>query len=360
MREKKLHPGMTKLVNESILGSTTVVLKADGSVQGVEKYKAFGEKRYPQSQPDLKTDHRYTGQLEVGFGLYFYQSRFYDPMAARFVSADTVVPEPGSPLAWDRYSYVQNNPVAYVDPSGHKGCVDFDKNGQCVEDPDWRTFHEVPLTGTGATFKTTDKKGGQGVEELFHQYQSTCGWWNNNCDPSTKFGINEFLGLWILFESNYNENVVDLIAIVIAQNLFVGGWNPATCNNTPCYNGVFNFIAAYSQGVGGIFAGPDNLTNQLIPINSPQFGGEVNLRMSLSKWGSKARNSNLVVLWDQLKGPSNWGNIEGGHALNIDPSKFGTNDNTVFYNIGSFVVFSRNQYDNLVASGVDVTLTLDP
>jgi len=29
------------------------------------------------------------------------------------------VPEPGNPMAWDRYAYVQNNPVRYSDPSGH-------------------------------------------------------------------------------------------------------------------------------------------------------------------------------------------------------------------------------------------------
>jgi len=37
----------------------------------------------------------------------------------RFVSADTVVPEPGNPQAFNRYSYVLGNPLKYVDPSGH-------------------------------------------------------------------------------------------------------------------------------------------------------------------------------------------------------------------------------------------------
>jgi len=30
-----------------------------------------------------------------------------------------IIPQPGSPLAWDRYSYVNSNPVKYTDPSGH-------------------------------------------------------------------------------------------------------------------------------------------------------------------------------------------------------------------------------------------------
>ncbi|MBU0493168.1 MAG: hypothetical protein KKA73_26840, partial [Chloroflexi bacterium] len=66
------------------------------------------------------TARRFTGQLEEStIGLYDYGARFYDPLLGRFVSADTVVPEPGNPQAFNRYSYVLNNPLRYTDPSGH-------------------------------------------------------------------------------------------------------------------------------------------------------------------------------------------------------------------------------------------------
>jgi hypothetical protein len=29
------------------------------------------------------------------------------------------VPDPGNPVAWNRFAYVYNNPVNYTDPSGH-------------------------------------------------------------------------------------------------------------------------------------------------------------------------------------------------------------------------------------------------
>jgi len=35
------------------------------------------------------------------------------------VQADTVVPGVGDSQAWDRYAYSMNNPVKYIDPSGH-------------------------------------------------------------------------------------------------------------------------------------------------------------------------------------------------------------------------------------------------
>jgi hypothetical protein len=37
----------------------------------------------------------------------------------RFVSADSIVPEPGNPQAWNRYSYAYGNPLRYTDPTGH-------------------------------------------------------------------------------------------------------------------------------------------------------------------------------------------------------------------------------------------------
>ncbi len=51
--------------------------------------------------------------------MYDYKARHYDPLLGRFTSPDTLIPEPGSPLAWDRYAYVKNNPVRFNDPTGH-------------------------------------------------------------------------------------------------------------------------------------------------------------------------------------------------------------------------------------------------
>ncbi len=59
------------------------------------------------------------GQREQSeIGLYYYGARWYDSSLGRFTSPDTIVPGAGNPLAWDRFSYVQNNPVRYTDPSG--------------------------------------------------------------------------------------------------------------------------------------------------------------------------------------------------------------------------------------------------
>ena len=58
-----------------------------------------------------------TSGVTEGFGLMYYGARFYDPSLGRFAQADTVVP--GGVQGYDRYAYSNNNPVRYIDPSGH-------------------------------------------------------------------------------------------------------------------------------------------------------------------------------------------------------------------------------------------------
>src|SRR3970282_1854651 len=60
-----------------------------------------------------------TGQEDDDdIGLYNYGARLYDPILAKFISPDRIVQAPENPQSLNRYSYCQNNPLIYVDPSG--------------------------------------------------------------------------------------------------------------------------------------------------------------------------------------------------------------------------------------------------
>jgi RHS repeat-associated protein len=52
-------------------------------------------------------------------GLMDYNARFYSPYLNRFISPDNIVPDGQNPQAWNRYSYVGNQPINLNDPTGH-------------------------------------------------------------------------------------------------------------------------------------------------------------------------------------------------------------------------------------------------
>ncbi|MCP4543489.1 MAG: RHS repeat-associated core domain-containing protein [Chloroflexi bacterium] len=88
----------------------------NGGVTARQLYYPYGEVRWGEGT--LATDFGFTGQRSVaGTGLVFMHARFYDPALGRFVSADTIVPDPGNSQSFNRYSYVLNNPLKYIDPS---------------------------------------------------------------------------------------------------------------------------------------------------------------------------------------------------------------------------------------------------
>ncbi|MBL8091504.1 MAG: RHS repeat-associated core domain-containing protein [Anaerolineales bacterium] len=136
---------MSYLISDH-LGSTSIITDASGTVINQTKYKAWGETRY--SSGTNPTDYTYTGQYSYtdDFGLMFYNARWYDSSLGRFAQADTIVPSGIQGL--DRYAYVNNSPMNYIDPSGHMAC----QSNYC--DPRWQNI--VPLSEAGQRQKATE------------------------------------------------------------------------------------------------------------------------------------------------------------------------------------------------------------
>jgi RHS repeat-associated protein len=99
-------------------GSTSLTTNSSGGKVAELRYYPYGETRF--SSGTTPTARRYTGQIEdAAIGLYFYNARYYDPYLNRFISPDSIIPDPANPQDLNRYSYVRNNPVRYTDPTGH-------------------------------------------------------------------------------------------------------------------------------------------------------------------------------------------------------------------------------------------------
>lgn|GEM_PF-1414165 len=99
-------------------GSTAAVTRMDGTPAKSFAYDPFGGTPPDVSPPYL--DYKYTGQeQDRETGLYNYGARLYDPDLGRFLTPDSIVPDPEDPQSLNRFSYVRNNPINSVDPTGH-------------------------------------------------------------------------------------------------------------------------------------------------------------------------------------------------------------------------------------------------
>ncbi|MCP4529082.1 MAG: hypothetical protein GY833_24700, partial [Aestuariibacter sp.] len=132
------------------LGSTS--LSTDSSGQEVTGsrtlYYPYGEERWSASGGTLTTDYGFTGQRrDVYIDMIEMGARWYNPQLGRFVSADTIIPDPANPQSLNRFSYVVGNPLKYRDPTGHYYCGDI-YDPACLETDDEKmAFSKIAYDG---------------------------------------------------------------------------------------------------------------------------------------------------------------------------------------------------------------------
>ncbi|MGD0336366.1 MAG: RHS repeat-associated core domain-containing protein [Candidatus Omnitrophota bacterium] len=125
--------GSTYYTHSDHLGSSNVITNRDGYIVQHCEYTPYGSLASNESTEYIVTaygisvvtgnkdyiKHKFTGKEIDNTGLYFYGARYYDPQIGRFISADTIVQPPYDPQSLNRYSYCHNNPINYIDPTGH-------------------------------------------------------------------------------------------------------------------------------------------------------------------------------------------------------------------------------------------------
>ena len=111
-------PSGTYFIHTDHLGSSNVLTDSTGNQAQLLEYTPYGSVKLNQGTKDIA--HKFTGQrLDDTTGLYFYGSRYYDASLGRFIQADSIIQSIHDPQSLNRYTYANNNPVRYIDPSGH-------------------------------------------------------------------------------------------------------------------------------------------------------------------------------------------------------------------------------------------------
>jgi RHS repeat-associated protein len=127
------------------LGSPQLVTGQDSKEMSEHDFEPFGLESNPQWQEtaggfDREDPKRFTGherdyappgELPASTAyLDYMHARFYTPNAGRFLSVDPALGNVSEPQSFNRYAYVADNPVLFIDPYGRwecagvSGCVD--------------------------------------------------------------------------------------------------------------------------------------------------------------------------------------------------------------------------------------------
>ncbi|MBV9990531.1 MAG: VCBS repeat-containing protein [Alphaproteobacteria bacterium] len=122
------------IVNDH-LGSVTSVANNTGtpSIES-DSYDTWGKRRNADGSDNTtcsitsQTTRGYTGhEMLDSYCLINMNARVQDPSLGRYLSADSIVPDAYDTQAFNRTTYVRNNPMKLIDPSGH--------DPKCITDP---------------------------------------------------------------------------------------------------------------------------------------------------------------------------------------------------------------------------------
>ncbi|QOU29873.1 VCBS repeat-containing protein [Vibrio coralliilyticus] len=126
--ENKLKNKQTRYLHYDALNSVDMITDGYGVVVERRSYDTWGKQRKVAWREDgpldvvqqAITNRGYTGHEEiVEVGLVHMNGRVYDQELGRFISPDPFVQAPYITNSFNRYSYVSNNPLKFVDPSGY-------------------------------------------------------------------------------------------------------------------------------------------------------------------------------------------------------------------------------------------------
>jgi RHS repeat-associated protein len=111
----EIRTGLPPLV--TTLSGASVDTDESGSVVALNDYYPFGDTRIESGE--YENDYTYTGkERDEDTELLYYEARYYNSNIGRFISIDPWSGDITDPQSLNKYAYVRNNPLKYVDPEG--------------------------------------------------------------------------------------------------------------------------------------------------------------------------------------------------------------------------------------------------
>ena len=226
-----------------------------------------GDSAVRWSSGTIPTDKTFTGQRSESFGLLDYKARYYSPDLGHFIQADTLIPGPGNPLAWDRYAYVQNNPVNGTDPTGHcLNMVDGKLTPECVNR--WYSY-------------SSDIQ-----QSLFTQYHITL------ASSGTSWVVSDKSAFAIAVPAMGNKLAAVDPYRRSASEVFLAEYGDLTFTARPSKDGI-HYSCGYEQGGFGCYGGSGKIDAGLVTHELAYTFSNNNGRQPYTVMGSAAASDNF-------------------------------------------------------------------
>jgi RHS repeat-associated protein len=101
------------------LGTVRLITDNSGTVISRHDYEPFGVEIAPVVETANNT-HRFTGhERDASTGYDYMHYRSYGSNIGRFMKPDNMITNVMNPQSWNLYSYVNNSPINFNDPTGH-------------------------------------------------------------------------------------------------------------------------------------------------------------------------------------------------------------------------------------------------
>ena len=187
---------------------------------------------------------RYRGYYydnETGF--YYLQSRYYDPVVQRFISADGYVSTGQGILGNNMFAYCENDPVNRVDPSGQKWLKNLWKNIKKTAKKLAQNFVKDYNLSSKKKAKTS-KKQTLTINDFKNSDNSYSLYDNRRHNP-----YSEFHEQLIVFDGDVGTDLLDEGVFVEASaTLITGGWEFDKLDLSLMDVGQANLAVGYQDG----------------------------------------------------------------------------------------------------------------
>ncbi len=103
------------------LGSVRQLVDNNGAIVLAKNYDPYGTE--VSAVGSGLSSYGFTGEMTDSTGLTYLRARYYESGTGRFLTRDMWEGDVNSPMSFNRWMYVQGNPVNYTDPTGMLPCV---------------------------------------------------------------------------------------------------------------------------------------------------------------------------------------------------------------------------------------------